>query len=250
MSIAQALDATPADPLSLAVEWPSTALRYRAALTAEPRPNHVRDRGCPSDQRRRRPPSHGRRFGTAEPGFEQVRHAAGRLRGVWLIMPGAEAGRRQIASKISARDRPSQSPAVTASSTAAWRASISGSRCRHGKTSRPASNGPSTAAISGRSRSSDPPPVAHQPGELCFELTADHGHGAETGQKLVGPGASLKTQGAWACAGTGSRRGCWSPLSRASGTARSRVRNRCEGRCRNGASPDTTNSVPRRSPSR
>lgn len=32
------------------------------------------------------------RFGAAQPGFEQVRHAGGFLGGVWAIMPGPEAG--------------------------------------------------------------------------------------------------------------------------------------------------------------
>ena len=38
-----------------------------------------------------------------------------------------------------------------------------------------------------------PSPVAHEPGELRFELTPDHGHGAETAQKLgVGRGVEAE----------------------------------------------------------
>ena len=58
------------------------------------------------------------RFGAAQPGFEQVRHAAGFLGGVWAIMPGPEAGEAPDRVEDLRPDLPSHSPAVTASSTA------------------------------------------------------------------------------------------------------------------------------------
>jgi hypothetical protein len=51
---------------------------------------------------------------------------------------------------------------------------------------------PLSAQGDGRYRS-PAPPVAHEPDELCFELTTDHGHSAETGQKLgVGRGVEAE----------------------------------------------------------
>jgi len=122
-----------------AVERPCIALRYRAALTGAYRTvlNEITARTAfeteDADHRRRwGTEPQGRRFGAAEPGFEQVQYAAGRLAGSVQSCREPRPARRRTASKISARDRPSHSPAVTASSTAAWRASTLGSRCRHG----------------------------------------------------------------------------------------------------------------------